>query len=430
MKLKQWFETIKKSIWVYPVLYSFLATLLAAVVVLLDNGYLFDLRPYLPELFLTSGSLAKSVLGIISSAFINITTFTFSTTMVVLTIYMSEFSPRVVENFLSDERTMKSFGIFVSGFIYSILCMLFIREEFLTKPILAGTIGVIYIIFGLFNFILFINSVGKHIQASNLIDRLYDQAGEEITSYKKEISQYEHISTEELKSHMPGSPIKSEENGYIQQIDFGYLLKIAKKHDAIIRFHNVMGHFVTNQVIIGEVLSIPEDKDINQVLEEIQEGFLVGMRRTEQQDFNFTIQKIVEVALKALSPGINDPNTAIFCINNLGLLLGDLSNLKEGYVVMQDEDKPGKIFRESFDMDRILREAFLQIIHYGESDVYVMTSLLKAYRHITSEAKGVNNKIIKKHAKYLFDRLMNNISDTVEREMILDAYQEILRLEK
>ena len=429
MKLKQAYEKIKKSIWVYPVAYSVIALVLATVVILLDNGYLFDLRPYLPSFLLTSGSLAKSVLSVVSSAFITITTFTFSTTMVVLSIYMSEFSPRVVENFLSDERTMKSFGIFVSGFIYSITCMLFIREEFLTKPILSGTIGVIYIIFGLFNFILFINSVGKYIQASNLINRLYNHAHEVIATYKEEINQYEFVSNVGVELQGPGYPIKVKENGYIQQVDYLQLFEIAKNTNVTIRFNRMIGQFVTNEVIIGELLSESSNEKAQKIIEEIQEFMLIGMKRSEDQDFNFSIQKMVEVALRALSPGTNDPNTAIYCINSLSLLLGELCKLEEGYVVMKEEESDGKVYRETYDLNRMLRDTFLQIIHYGQGDVYVMLAVLRAYRHLTNEAKGENKDVIKKQAEYLFNRLMKKYDHTIEKEMVEEAYEEIRNLE-
>ena len=429
MKLKQAYEKIKKSIWVYPVAYSVIALILATVVILLDNGYLFDLRPYLPGFLLTSGSLAKSVLSVVSSAFITITTFTFSTTMVVLSIYMSEFSPRVVENFLSDERTMKSFGIFVSGFIYSITCMLFIREEFLTKPILSGTIGVIYIIFGLFNFILFINSVGKYIQASNLINRLYNHAHEVIATYKEEINQYEFVSNIGVELQGPGYPIKVKENGYIQQVDYIQLLEIAQTNNVTIRFNRMIGQFVTSEVIIGELLSESSNEKAQKIIEEIQEFMLMGMKRSEDQDFNFSIQKMVEVALRALSPGTNDPNTAIYCINSLSLLLGELCTLEEGYVVMKEKESDGKVYRETYDLDRILRDTFLQIIHYGQGDVYVMLAVLRAYRHLTNEAKGENKMVVKKQAEYLFNRLMKKYGHTIEKEMVEEAYEEIQHLE-
>ena len=82
---------------------------------------------------------------------------------------------------------MKTFGIFVSGFMYSIISLLFIRDVLSDYRILAGTFGVFYIVVGLINFILYINNVGKYIQASNIIDRLYDKARSDIAGYKKKL---------------------------------------------------------------------------------------------------------------------------------------------------------------------------------------------------------------------------------------------------
>ena len=350
--------------------------------------------------------------------------------MVVPSIYMSQFSPRVVENFLSDKQTMKSFGIFVSGFIYSVICMLFIREDILNKPILAGTIGVIYIVVGLFNFIMFINSVGKHIQASNLIDRLYNHAKTDIQSYKETISTFESIATEKKNSSTSAVSIKNRQSGYIQQINFEQMFDVAKKHNIDIRFNKVMGQFVTKHMSLGEFAVVSGQQDTEKVLDEICQTLLIGERRTEKQDFSFSIQKIVEVALKSLSPGINDPNTGIFCIHNLGMLLSQLSTLKEGYVVISEEATKGRVYRESYNMDKILKDSFFQIIHYGEADVYVMTAVMKACRQILFEANVENEKVIQKHAKYLFNRLINSSYDEVEQDLIIEVYKDILQFKK
>src|SRR5690554_1880240 len=115
MNLKRILYNIRRSIWLYPVIYTLFAIVLASIVIIVDSRIFFDISSYIPRILTTSTDLAKSVLSIIASAFITIMTFTFSTTMVVLTMYTSQYSPRVVENFLTQKSTMKSFGIFVSG---------------------------------------------------------------------------------------------------------------------------------------------------------------------------------------------------------------------------------------------------------------------------------------------------------------------------
>ncbi|HSR03396.1 MAG TPA: DUF2254 domain-containing protein, partial [Proteiniclasticum sp.] len=325
MNLKRVIYKIKRSIWLYPVIYTLFAVLLASTVIVVDSRIFFDISEYIPRILTTSTDLAKTVLSIIDSAFITIMTFTFSTTMVVLTMYTSQYSPRVVENFLTQKSTMKSFGIFVSGFMYAIISLLFIREMLSDFKILAGTFGVIYILVGLINFILYINNVGTYIQASNLIDRLYDKAYDDILAYKKEIENYDSIGKEEIENFETKIGIKSSSNGYIAEVYYNKLFEIARDNKVMIIFDKLPGQFVTDEDIIAKIYYDRSSELMENLSEKIGDCLDIGDSRTEVQDFSFSIQKLVEVAIKALSPGINDPNTAIHCIRDLGLLLRDLS---------------------------------------------------------------------------------------------------------
>ena len=123
--MKKIINKIKTSIWLYPTIYSIGAFILSVGIKILETTYSDEMSLYLSTVFYTKSELAQTVLGIVASAFITIATFTFSTTMVVLTMYSSQFTPRVVENFLNNRVTMKSFGVFLSGFIFAISSLLF-----------------------------------------------------------------------------------------------------------------------------------------------------------------------------------------------------------------------------------------------------------------------------------------------------------------
>jgi Predicted membrane protein len=174
--MKKIINKIRTSIWLYPTIYSLFAFVLSISITIIDKTYTDESLNYVNELFYTTSSLAQAVLSIIAGAFITISTFTFSTTMVVLTMYSSQFTPRVVENFLNNKTTMKSFGIFLSGFIYAITSLLFIDTNKDGNLVIAASVGVIYIIVGLVYFLLFIHNVSTHIQASDLISRLHEEA--------------------------------------------------------------------------------------------------------------------------------------------------------------------------------------------------------------------------------------------------------------
>ena len=427
MNLKRVIYKIKRSIWLYPVIYTAFAVLLASAVIVVDSRIFFDISEYIPSILTTSPDLAKTVLNIIASAFITIMTFTFSTTMVVLTMYTSQYSPRVVENFLTQKSTMKSFGVFVSGFMYSILSLLFIRELLTEFSILAGTLGVIYILVGLVSFILYINNVGIYIQASNLIDRLYDKANEDISAYKKEIENYDSIGKEEIENFEAKIGIKSSSSGYIAEVYYNKLFEISRDNKVMIIFNKLPGQFVTDEDVIAKIYYDRNSELMENLSESIGDCLDIGDSRTEVQDFSYSIQKLVEVAIKALSPGINDPNTAIHCIRDLGLLLRELSTLKAGYVVMRDEENENRasLYRESYDLDKLLSDTFNQMIHYGQDDIFVMLTIIKAHRHILERSNEKNKEIVFKHVAYLKEILDKKSFASLDRGLIEQELDEI-----
>jgi uncharacterized membrane protein len=425
MAWRSYLDRVKTSIWLYPVVYSIIAIILALSVIIIDGEFLFDFKSYIPEVMITSSELARMVLSLIASAFITITTFTFSTTMIVLTMYSSQFSPRVVENFLKNNSTMKSFGIFVSGFIYSLISLLFIRESISDSSVISGSIGVIYIIVGLVNFIIFINNVATHVQANNLIDRLYDESLSRMGEYKDRIRECRIVPRDEVEAYRKNQSISSPRNGYIQEVDYGNLMKTAKETRTVIFLNKVAGQFLTDRT---EVVSLyyDHDSDLKDDLENrVHRCLLIGDQRTEKQDFSFSLQKIVDVALKALSPGINDPNTAIHCIRILGVLLRNMAELKSGYILVENEGEEGALYYEGYDFDVILSAAFNQIIHYGRADVSVTIALLKAFRYILETASDENAQIVLRHVDFLWNTIMKVTYEELEMGLLNQEMVEI-----
>ena len=196
--MKKIINKIKTSIWLYPTIYSIGAFILSVVIKILETTYSDEMSLYLSTVFYTKSELAQTVLGIVASAFITIATFTFSTTMVVLTMYSSQFTPRVVENFLNNKVTMKSFGVFLSGFIFAISSLLFTKTSQNENLVISASIGVIYVIVGLVYFLIFIHNVATYVQASHLIQRLQDEARKKIKEYNDFEDKASILSKEEM----------------------------------------------------------------------------------------------------------------------------------------------------------------------------------------------------------------------------------------
>jgi len=429
--MKKIINKIKTSIWLYPTIYSIGAFILSVGIKILETTYSDEMSLYLSTVFYTKSELAQTVLGIVASAFITIATFTFSTTMVVLTMYSSQFTPRVVENFLNNKVTMKSFGVFLSGFIFAISSLLFTKTSQNENLVISASIGVIYVIVGLVYFLIFIHNVATYVQASHLIQRLQDEAQKKIKEYNDFEEKASILSKEEMIEMVKYKyffDVYAHSDGYIQEINYQKLQKIAQNHNCIICFKKVVGQFISLETkiltIYYEEKNILDEIDI----EEINKLILIGNKKTQTQDFSFTIQKIVEIAVKALSPGINDPNTAIHCLNIIGILLRDLSHIEKGYILLKKDDELGHIIYEAYDFEVLLDDAFSQIIFYGQADVSVIVVALKSLRIIKTKASKYNKEIIDNYAKYLIEKQLKLSDDKLHHTKIKNEYVDLINL--
>ncbi len=412
---------VKSSIWLYPAIYSVASLMLSVAVAFVDQRYTDAVAHDIHSLFYTTPELAKTVLGIIAGAFITIATFTFSTAMVVLTMYSSQFTPRVVENFLNNQTTMKSFGVFLSGFIYAITSLLLIKADGNGNRVLAASVGVLYVIVGLIYFLIFINNVSTHVQASGLIQRLHDEAMNRISQYRDFVSQKKRVLSGDLEKWIGQRlevDISSHADGYIQEINYDRLIRLTVEHRGVVCVRKVVGQFVSTKTRVMSICLGPGQDLPEEVIESFQRCLLIGNKRTEAQDFSFTVQKIVEIALKALSPGINDPNTAIHCLQMIGLLLRNLADQPGGYILLTETDDEGQVICESYDFEILLYDTYQQIVHYGQSDAAVMIAVFKSLRLVKDNASSENSRLINAYASLLFEKLKTQHFDHLDLQRL------------
>ncbi len=423
--IKRLIRKFKKSIWLYPALVSILSFALAVVVYYLDKSYISHLAVHLPVVLLARVELVRSVHAIIATAFITIMTFTFSTTMVVLTMYMSQLSPRVVENFLTNRSTMQSLAVFVGGFIYAIVSLLLSNTIADGAQVSSGALSLIYIIVGILFFIVFIDNVAKFIQTSNIIERLYNEAKVNIKDYVNVIKDYEIHKTNDFINMPEITSIYAKKSTYIQNVNYGRLHRIAEDHQGVIVFNKAVGDFVYRGEVLATIHAADGAEFPDNIESMIRACYVVGDQRTENQDYNYSIQKIVEVALRAMSPGINDPNTAIHCIRMISVILEDLIHFESGYIFIDDgADKTGLIF-EIFNLEKLLNSTYNQIVHYGSSDASIMLALIKSIDANVKKATTLNRVGLFNYAEFIWERIELHIDSKYELRFLEKAMTEL-----
>ncbi|MBM7580303.1 DUF2254 domain-containing protein [Jeotgalibacillus terrae] len=427
--MKKWWISLKDKVWLRPAMYSLLAVGLAAAVGYFDIYYGGTIRD-MPAIFYTEIDLAQSILTALITALLTMTTFTFSTIMVVLTTYASQYSPKTIKNFITDPLTLRVLGVFMGGFIYSTLSMLFMRDSFSEDPVIAGVVGVLIAIICLIFFAIFIHHVATEIQASRLVERLANDT-DEVTEYYFQFMQKENVSLEHTGENWhPGETfyqVPAHRYGYVQYVDLDQLAKKAAEHEVKIELNVPLGEYVHKATPLLTVYvrpeRLPEVRDLP-----LTDSFLIGNERDVRQDPVFAIQKMVEIALRAISPGINDPNTANDSIRHIGRLLGNMSQFPVRPILMTDQQGQGivKITLPTF--RDILYKTFFQLRHYGKEDVSVLTAMLESIAFAGENAPRQHLKDLRDIASYVIEEASLAQMPAMDREWINQKLQAVERI--
>lgn len=404
--VKNW---IKERIWVTPALYSLGAIVLSVIVYYIDLLLIQDLTDYIPAVLLTKVSLAQNILSVLAAAILTMATFMFSTALVVLTTYSSQFSPRTLENFIYSIVTRRVLGIFIGGFIYETLALLYMQNDRFTHEVIAAFIGILVSFFCVGAFAYYVNYVASNIQVDTLINGLTDDAESVIAKYKT-LYEEDYVQLREWKPAGIRETIYAKEQGYVQSINLKKLSGYAKENDIQIEVIMTIGDFVHEGKLIAYVY---KKADTEVALDSF---YFIGSDRTAEQDLEYTIQKPVEVALRAISPGTNDPNTANDIILRVGRLLGKMGQLKTDDWVLTDKDDKDWVLYRFPSYSNIVYNAFYQLAHYGKEDISVLISISEALIIAADIAPERRYKALWETQKYILEGLRGQRLKTLDRE--------------
>lgn len=382
MKLQvvKFWNRVRSSFWFVPSLMAGTAVLLALGGVALDEPLTRWFSEQFGWEFMTSAEGATAVLGNIAGSMINIAGVVFSMTLVALSLASSQLGPRLLRNFMRDTSTQVVLGTFVATFVYCLLVLRTIRraEDAAFVPHLSVGLGVVLAVASVGVLIYFIHHVSVSIQANEIaarigrellakVDELYPAQGERIQASppgKEILEAFEKNS----------KPIAARRNGYLQLIDKTRLVSLAKEGNFVIRLEEKPGNFVVAGCPLVSIS--PADKVNDELVERVQALFVMDHQRTTHQDIEFAVNQLVEMAVRALSPGINDPFTAIACVDHLGAALCKLAARDMPNPYFYDEQDKLRLLGPERTFEEVLNSAFNQIRQYSISSASVTIRLL------------------------------------------------------
>ncbi len=430
IKLYTFFEQLGGSFWFLPSVMVLIAILASQATTTFDQSNIPSSSPALSWLYTGTPDGARSVLSTISGSMISVAGVTFSITMVTLSLASSQLGPRLLSNFMRDRGNQIVLGTFISNFIYCLLVLRSIRssDEFSFVPHLSLTIAIVMAIVSLGVLIYFFHHVSTMIQAQNLIanigkelessvDRLFSNQSE-YSSYERELRQ-----SDDIPSEFDGkqSIITSQESGYLQAIDYELLLKKAENNNLILKLLYRPGDFIAKG---SDIVTIYPDTDLEDLENEIQDALVFGTARLSIQDIEFYIDQLVEIAIRALSPGINDPFTAIACLDQLGTTLSYITEneIPSGY--HYDTKGNLRIIGNAVTYDGIIDASFNQIRQYAKSDVAVTIRLLEVIAIIIARtSSNERQEILLQQADMIKRGSESFIPEQNDREDVMKRYQ-------
>jgi len=378
-------DLVRSSFWFIPVVMSCGAVLLAYGTVAMNKPVTDWFRIVWGWTFTGGAEGASSVLGTIAGSMITIAGVVFSMTLVALSLVSSQLGPRVLRNFMRDTTTQVVLGTFIATFLYCLLVLRTIRraEEVAFVPHLAVALGVLLAVASVGVLIYFIHHVSVSIQANEIVARVTTELIEGIDRLYPE-----HIERGAPRIPMgspdaafldvferEACPVNATGDGYIQFIDRDALIALGMHEDAIMRLERRPGHFV---VADGPLLLVwPGNRVTDQFTDRVNLAFALGNMRTPGQDIEFAVNQLVEIAVRALSPGLNDPFTAIVCIDNLGAALCRLIQRDTPSPYCHDEQNQLRVIAPAVTFPAVTDAAFDQIRQYGRSSAAVTIRLLE-----------------------------------------------------
>mgnify|MGYP001039851915 CR=1 FL=1 len=427
-------EQLRSTYWFVPLVIFIASVALATGSILLDRAL--EEQVQLPTWLYPAGAdEARALLSTIAGSMIGLAGVTFSITMVTLSLASSQFGSRLLRTFMRDIGNQVVLGTFIGTFVYAILVLQTITgvEERVFVPKVSLTIAMLLAVLSLAVLIYFIHHVSASIQAENVIagvgrdldsavDRLFPEQGDGASS--PPISGRRRPVAGQLAE--PGEPIPATQSGYLQAIDQDRLMRVATENDLVFRLLYRPGDFIIEGSEL--VLVWPAERAEEGLVKPVNDAFIVGARRLQLQDVEFAINQLVEIAVRALSPGINDPFTAIACIDRLGASLARLAERGIPPRYHFDEEDRLRLITDVVTFSGIVDAAFNQIRQNGRSNVAVTIRLLERIAIIAAYAQTEGQRAaLRRQTEMIWRSSTDALPEALDRADVQKRYRLVLR---
>ena len=384
--LRQWMYTLRGGFLVRPLVIAVSLGAAGATLSWLEERFPL-VSTWVPAAIFPSHAdpqVAQVILQAIGSSIMTVVSIVFAILLMTLTLASMQFSPRIILSFATDGVTQWTLGVFLGTFCYCMAALPAARS--LPHPFspVATVLGAMLLALACVGWLLFfIHHISHAISVNHLVDRIASETERMVDEMMPWPRKPGHIAADErVDALVWESTLLSESSGYVRFIDTKRVLALAKQYRIKIRMLRRVGHFVPAGV---PLLSISRAERVSpELVAELRRAIDMGPSRTLQQDVEFGVLQIVDIALKAISPAVNDPSTAISCVDQLSRILIRVASREPPESGLYDPPGNLRVWIPWIGFDGLFHSAFEQIRWYARTDVAVSLRLLRALSDVAS----------------------------------------------
>lgn len=401
-------QRLRERFWFIPAVLCLAAFIAAEVLVEADRRIGVPRLPTWADLLLyrVGDSGSRDILGAIATSSLAVAGTTFSITIAVLALTSSNYGPRLVRNFMADRGNQFVLGVFVATFLYSLLVMRSIsglgdpgRDADAFVPHLAVNLAVLLAVLNVGVLVYFIHHISDSIQISTLasgvraelfgtVDRLYPEpvgrdAGE-VDGPESPEGLPEQVDRE-------GAPIRARRPGYLTSTRSEALMAAAERHDTVLALKVRPGQYVLE----GSALAVvhPPDRLDDDLADDVRSAMEIGNARTPHQDVEFAVQQLTEMAVRALSPGTNDPYTAINALDDLSAGMARLAGRRVPSPARYDDAGRLRVHAPGADVVALVGGVVDAMRWYAAGAPSVMHATLEFIERVGVQARSVRLRV-------------------------------------
>ena len=396
-RARLWWARLLYTLWFVPAAMVVGSAILAVALIEVSGRVDAEVLARWPRVFGASSGSSREMLAAIAGSMITVAGVTFSITMIAVTQASTQYTPRILRNFMRDRPSQVVLGGLSGVFTYCLIVLRTIRggDDSGFVPSIAVLGGFVFAGVGVGLLIYFVHHISSSLQASAIIERVASDTRRAIDglfpSAIGEAADPVVLPTGlRLLDTLRWEPVLATATGYVQHVDAEGMLAAAVECGAVVRMERGIGEFVAEDTPLASVVRLDPARP-GRLDAKVRSMYAIGPYRTVEQDPDFGIRQLSDIALKALSPGINDPTTALTCIDHLGAVLTRAAS-RQGESPWRECEGEVRVVARGPTFESLVSAGFDEIRRHGESHAAVLFRQLDTLAAIANATRNASRR--------------------------------------